>query len=240
MKQFILLYLKAVALLAVICLTACLFVYVIGLGMNYALAVDYSGGSSLTSNPATDTTTGAATAIVYPHHQIHAGNAYHCRYHQAVSDDNYRTAISFTTSDTTTWCHMVMDVTTTDETTIYVYEGVTTDADEGTDLAIFNHDRNSSNTSTVLDNDAVPTAGNATSWTEAQLAAANLTTGTTAYTEILSLATGQGGKTVGGGTRGMQEFILRQNTKYMFMVQSTDADDNVHDISLHWYEHANL
>ena len=198
------------------------------------LAVTYSGGGSNV-----DQSSGARVAIDYAHHEIHEGQSFTCSYDQTVTEDDYRTGISFTTSNTARWCHVTVHITTTDESMFYIYEGVTLDLDEGADLTVFNRDRNSALRSWIDNNDAFPTQGTATSWTEAAIALARLDTGTTLYSETLAVATGPAGKTVGGDSRGTQEFILRQNTKYLFLVQSTDADNNTHHIHVNWYEHQN-
>jgi hypothetical protein len=77
-----------------------------------------------------------------------------------------------------------------------------------------------------------------TTLTEAQIAGdGTWATGTVLRTEPLTV--GAGPKPVGGDTRATEEYILKANTKYVFLLTNTAASANTHTILIDWYEHTN-
>jgi len=117
-----------------------------------------------------------------------------------------------------------------------ICEGVTIDLNEGTNgVAIYNRDRNSTKTSTAKDNATAHAANKVTTFTEAEIAAANFTAGTIIRTA--PLVVGGGPKPAGGSGRGSQEYILKRNTPYVFLLTNVGNNANVHYILLDWYEH---
>ena len=192
-----------------------------------------------------DSTTYAVKTIDYAHKEIHSGSSYTCHYSTDVSDTDFRTAITFKTANTTKWGHMVVGVTATDTAIAYVYEAVLIaggTAGQPVALTIYNRNRNSSNTSGFISQHSTPVTGGASGWTEALLvdgAAGNDDDwAVTTELELENHPLGGGKKeTIGGTSRGSQELILKQNTVYMVMIQSSNANDNTHTIHLDWYEH---
>ena len=186
-----------------------------------------------------DKATNSIQTIEYEHHEIHAGSAFTCHFSQtsptAVGE---MTIIAFNTPNTTKWIHMFATFSSTAAATAAIYEVADLDVDEGTDLAIYNHDRNSSTASVVSTIETTPEAGKATSYTVAQAAGATLSTATPIY--LRNLGAAAAGADTGGESRSNNEFILKQGTQYAFVIANTTADDNTHNIVLNWYEHTNI
>jgi len=186
-----------------------------------------------------DKATNTIQVIEYEHHEIHAGSAFACHWSQtsptAVGE---MTMIAFNTPNTTKWIHMLATFSSTAAATAAIYEVADLDVDEGTDLAIYNHDRNSSTASVVSTIETTPEAGKATSYTVAQAAGATLSTATPIY--LRNLGAAAAGADTGGESRSNNEFILKQGTQYAFVIANTTADDNTHNIVLNWYEHTNI
>ena len=182
-----------------------------------------------------DASTWSLQTIEYEHHEIHSGSSYTCHYNNDCTNIGEMTVIAFNTPDTTKWAHVIAEVSATAAAYFAIYEATSIDVGEGTALSIYNHNRNSTKTSTVSTIEATPVANKATSFNEGQAAAANITT----TTELMRVYIGAGEKVTaaGGGTRGAAEFVLKQDTQYAFMIVSTTADDNTHSILLNYYEH---
>ena len=186
-----------------------------------------------------DKATNTLQTMDYSHHEIHGGSAFTCHFSQtAPTNVGEMTIIAFWTPNTTKWIHMLLEGSSTAASTITIYEDSDLDVDEGTDLAIYNRDRNSGTASTVLSVETVPEAGKATSYTVAQAAGATLSTAKPIYQKYLGAAAA--GADTAGEARDTHEFILKQNTQYAFVIANTTADNNTHNIVLNWYEHTNL
>jgi len=183
-----------------------------------------------------DEATGAITIIEYEHYEIHAGSSFQCWYEQTVSDTGDRTIITFRTPNTARWVHMVPKATSTDLAHASILEAPNVVDDTGAIQVIYNHDRNSATTSTVWDTSQNPDVqGQATYFTEITMG--NVAGGT----EIAHAHLGAGGgpRSFGGGERAIEEWILKQNTLYAFVVESDTNNDNICVIELNWYEHTN-
>ena len=175
--------------------------------------------------------------VDYAHHEIHSGSSFHVGYSvtTASSDDDV-TGIMFTTPNTTKWLHLVATFNCSDPAEAIINEAPTlADAGDGTDKVVLNRNRNSATTSTVSSLEDTPTVGSVTTMTEAEWTAVGVTNGTELEHEFL--AGGSGPKAIGGTARGTQEWVLKQNTTYVFYLQNTGANANSHSISLDWYEH---
>lgn len=194
--------------------------------------------SDATFQPARlDKATNVITNIPYDHHEIHDGSSFTCHFSNDVTNIGEQTGIAFNTPNTTKWIHIEVSAFASGASYFSIYEVADLDVDEGTDLAIYNRDRNSLTASTVSTIETTPEAGKATSYTEAQLSGATLSTAT----EIMKKYIGTSGKSaIGGETRGVAEFILKQGTQYAFVLTSLVADDVIHNITLDWYEHTNV
>ena len=191
-----------------------------------------------------------AVTIDYPHEEIHEGDSFTAHYAVAVSDTNHRTAISFKTGATAKHLHMIVEVHGTAASVAYLYENaviVGGTAGQPGALLAYNRNRNSTNTSTIISTHSTPVVGGLSSWTEALLL--NGGVGVTdnfiqsTATELDTIPLGGGTNpisAIGGTSRGSQEFILEEDTVYLVMIQSSNADDNTHKIRLDWYEHTGV
>jgi len=183
-----------------------------------------------------DDSTYAMTTVDYVHHEIHEGSAFACHYSQtAPTNAGEMTIIAFKTPNTTKYIHVLAFASSTAASIFSIYEDSDLDLDEGTDLAIYNHNRNSSTASVVSTIETAAEAGKATSYTVVQAAGATLSTAKPIYQRYLGAAAA--GADTSGETRSDEEFVLKANTQYAFVVASTTADDNTHHIHLNWYEH---
>jgi len=181
-----------------------------------------------------DSSTHAIEVIEYEHHEIHGGSSFTCHYENDVTNIGEMTAIAFNTPNTTKWGHLIIEAESTGACYVILCENPSIDDDEGTQLTIYNRNRNSGTASTMTSIETVPVADKATSYNEVQAAGANITT----TTELARNYLGAGEKkTIGGGTRGSQEWVLDQNNQYVVLMYSLTDDDATHNISLDWYEH---
>ena len=202
--------------------------------------VVFSDGSDGTYLWPIDGMTNALRTIDYAHHEVHGGGSFTTHFNNTTTSDNdHRSVIAFTTAAGTKLCHLVMTVSASGAAEAFILEGASAiDLDEGTEAAIYNRYRDSIKTSTVLSLESPAVANFVTTFTEAQIAGADMTGGTTI--EHLVLAGGEGKKAVGGVARGSEEWILAAGTTYLFYLQNIGASVNLHHINLNWYEHTNL
>lgn len=205
--------------------------YVVTTSDSEVMVVDSDGDIILI-----DEDTRSLTIIGQEHQEIHCGDSFSCWYLQDVSDTGDKSIIAFKTSATTKWIHLVPAGSATVVAHYRLYEAPVITDNTGATLAIYNRDRNSATTSTVIDTSTTPdTVGQAMYFTEATMG--NVVGGTEITHE--HLGTGEGKKTLGATTRGTQEWILKQDTFYAFIIESINDDDNTHVVLLNWYEHTN-
>ena len=191
----------------------------------------------ISSQALNDRATNARIGITYEHHEVHSGSSFHVGYSVTTANsDNDVTGIMFKTPNTTKECHLIATFTCSDPAEAIINEAPTlADSGDGADKAVANRDRNSSKTSTVQSLEDTPTVGSVTTMNETEWTAVGVSSGTELEHEFL--AGGSHQKAVGGVSRGTQEWILKQNTTYVFYLQNTGASANAHSISLDWYEH---
>ena len=185
--------------------------------------------------PRLDSSTFALSAIEYEHHEIHGKRSFACHYTQEVSDTGDKSIIAFKTPDTDRGIHIVMSIAAQDAALAYILEAPTITDNAGATLTVFNRYRDGTLVeSGVIDRSQNPDAANAaTFFTEATMGA--VTSGT--KLEEVQMIVGQGPRTLGGSARGSQEWVLKRNTLYAFVIESLNANDNLHNIRLDWYEH---
>lgn len=182
-----------------------------------------------------DLGTGAASTIEFSHVALHRGDSYRAHFaNTTTNDDNHRSAVGFTTANTTKWMHLIIEAAASAAAEIFLLEAPTIDAEAGTQDVVKNRNRNYPNASGVLSLETSPTAGSVTTYTEAQIAAANFSGGT--EVDHAQLVIGSGPKPIGGFSRGDEEWVLKQNTKYIVYIKNAGASANVHEIHLDWYE----
>ena len=200
------------------------------------LTARWGSGAGETDEVRIDGSTNALNSIDYAHHEVHGGSSFTCHYANDVTNIGEMTAIAFNVADATKWPHLIIEAGSTGACYVALYENTSIDVDEGTQLTIYNRNRNSATAATILSIETVPVANKATSFDEAQAAAANITV----TTELARNYLGAGEKkTIGGGARGSQEWILDQAGQYCVLMYSLTADDATHNITLDWYEHTN-
>ena len=177
--------------------------------------------------------------IEYEHHEIHSGKSFHCYFNiTTAATSGHRSGLYIKTPATGPLVHLVAEYSCSVAADFSIHEAPTLTANIGTHgVAIYNRYRDSGNASGCFDNATTPAVNKVTTLTEANIAAGSWAAGTTIMKE--PLAAGSGPKTAGGDDRGSQEFILKANTAYVFMLTNTVATANVHHISLDWYEHTN-
>jgi hypothetical protein len=182
-----------------------------------------------------DKMTNTLMTIDYAHHEIHDGDSFVAHFSDTLATDiDDRTIIYFTTGPTKS-CHVFAEASSTAASIFTVCELSAIDINEGTDLAVWNRNRASTNTPTTLPNKTTPGAIKATSLTHDQAAAANITITNTIWRKYLGVAAA--GADTAGETRENHEFVLNVSTQYAFIVTSTTADTSTHNIIINWYEH---
>lgn len=183
-----------------------------------------------------DEATGDLIAIDQEHHELHEGHSFSTWYEQQVSDTGDESIIAFKTTNTAKWVHIIMTASASSSAHVHIVEAPAIVDNTGALLTVFNRDRNSSTNSTVIDTSQNPDViGQAMFFTE--VTQGNVTGGT--QISHTHLQGGAGPKALGGDSRGTEEWILKQNTLYAFVISSMDMNDNVHQIQLDWYEHIN-
>jgi hypothetical protein len=190
------------------------------------------------SGPRIDQSTHSIQTIEYAHHEIHSGSSFTTHFdNTTTSDDDHRSVIGLQTPANTKWPHLIIAFSASSPAEFFMIEAPTIDLGAGTEIVTYNRNRNSGTASTVLDLANPQVAGNVTTYTEAQIAAATFSGGTTLAHYLL--VGGEGPKAAGGAGRGSQEWMLDQGAKYTFVMQNIGANANLHEIHLDWYEHIN-
>lgn len=186
--------------------------------------------------PRLDSMAHAQNTIDFAHHEIHDGDSFSAYYTvTTAATDAHRSAIYLLTPASIPLLHMIIQFSASFAAIYSICEGVTIDLNEGTNgVAIYNRDRNSAKTSLARDNATAHTANKVTTFTEAEIAGANFTTGTIIRT--VPVVAGAVPKPAGGSSRDAQEYILKKNTPYVFLLTNVGANANVHHILLDWYE----
>jgi len=174
--------------------------------------------------------------IDYVHHELHEGD--HFTIMHSVADIGAATTpddaitLTFSTPNTTKWIHMVVHFAGVGGTLCRLREGGSGGGSPTGVITCKNNNRNSSNTSGILDISGTPVAG------QMSYDAGLDSNGILLIDEYISGATTNQNR-AGGGTEsgGRYEWILKQNTRYQIsmVVSATVAAA----IVLHWYEHTN-
>jgi len=174
--------------------------------------VDYVAGKS-----GVDASTETLQTIDYSHHEVHSGSAFLVWDRKDLSNAAVQD-YSIVTPNTTKWPHLILEITSEAEACVQLYEVPTLSAD-GTPFTAYNKNRNSAKVATTIVNDTPAVTA----------------TGTT----IIFEDQWGSGKQVGGGSRGVEEFILKQNTKYLIRITNLTTSSNFISVHFNWYEHTN-
>jgi hypothetical protein len=178
------------------------------------------------------------------HHEIHESTSFTAYYTvTTAATDAHRSGLFIKTPPTdenTERVHMLVSFAASTAANFSICEAPTIAANIGTHTGIiYNRFRDSSRISKCKNNATVPLLGYYTTLTEAQIAAdGTWATGTVIRTEPLRV--GDAPKPAGGSSRGTQEYILKADTKYVFLITNTAASANTHFILIDWYEHRTL
>jgi hypothetical protein len=169
---------------------------------------------------------GAIIAIPPEHHEIHCGDSYESSYTGVLGNG---ASVTFSIvvpnegldeshpgdDQTKKQYHAKLTINTEAESLISEYEGATL-SNNGTPITIFNRNRNSTNVD-FLGFNITPTVTN---------------TGTLIRQIRLGSA-----KTEGGMTGRTNEWILKDNTKYLVTILNATTSDNYYNIELDYYVH---
>ncbi len=164
-----------------------------------------------------DGATHSLVGITYEHHEVHSGSHYSIKGWVDVGANDVATFMIKTTN-TTTWPHLVYEFTAEAEMVINVYEDAVA-TNDGAAIAVYNSNRN------VTNNPAD------TLWFSSPVV-------TNLGTCFWSATMGSGNK-IGGGTRGAEEWVLKQGSTYYVVVSNIAAQVKWFDHHFWWYEHEN-
>ena len=190
---------------------------------------------------AIDGITTALVTIEYEHHEIHKGYSFTAYYTITTAPTiGHRSGLYIKTPATPSLCHVIVSFSASTAAYFSICEAPTIASDIGTHgVAIYNRYRDSIITSGCFDNDNPAVVNKYTTLSEAEISGdVTWDTGTILRTEPLEI--GAGPKPAGAEGRGEQEYILKANTAYVFLITNTASSANAHHILLDWYEHTNL
>lgn len=171
-----------------------------------------------------DASTETLQTIDHSHHKILEGDAYTAKV-QAEGGVGTKATITFTTSDTAKWMHIIIHARSNVEAHYTLGESPTITADTGTNFIVYNRNRNSDNESL--------TKGTRTA-TAGQMTEGATVTNLGTILEQVHLGSGR----AGGENRSDDEWVLKQNTTYVLECESEAATSDVL-IEIDWYEHTN-
>lgn len=165
---------------------------------------------------------GALVTIPTDHHEIHGGGSYVASRSVDLGNGASDTVLIIVPDDDTKRYHMVTSYGAELESHFDAYEGATlsaTTSATGTPLTSFNRNRNSSNTSAlgIYFSPVLASVGGD-------------------GTKILEKHAGSG-KQVGSETRGNDEIILKNNTKYVLRLTNSTTSNNYVNWELNYYIH---
>jgi len=184
------------------------------------LTARWGSGAGETDEVRIDSSTNSLQTIEYEHHEIHSGSHFEYTEYDADLDDTNTIDILITVPNTTLWPHLVFSVDGALQTLVQLFETCTHTA--GAAKTAYNNNRNSATANTTLLNASNDDAAD----------------GNAILQSMFGVSTGSGINSIvsGGGSRGDNEHVLKQNTKYLLRVTSY-ADNNVVSVKLSWYEH---
>lgn len=167
----------------------------------------------------TDPISNLPVVIEFDHHQVHEGESHGYSYLIASlasgSSQDFRFNVPATLVGIGQLPHVVIEVISTGETEVYLYEGMTYGAGNGGTLQTTYNRNRSSATAAACTVYLTPTPA---------------TTGDNLWIGL----TGSGNRT-GGGNRSLTEWVLKSNTDYLIRMTSRAAGDKIL-CRLEWYE----
>ena len=167
-------------------------------------------------------------------HQGHSFTGYYTI--TTAATDGHRSGIYIKTPASKPLIKLIVSFSASTAASFSICEAPTIAANTGTHgVVIYNRYRDSIAQSHVFDNATIPAVNKFTTLTEAQIAGdGTWATGTVIRTEPLEV--GAGPKPAGGSSSDTQEYILKKNTAYVFLLTNTVALANTHHILIDWKE----
>ena len=194
----------------------CLAVSSFGQGFVDARIEDRAG-----RNMSLDRATWVMPTITYEHHEVHSGSHYCISITDTDLDTAETNGIVLITTNSTKWVHMLFSADDTVAATLSIYEGII-QTNLGAAITPINSDRNSTNLSD----------------TKLYQGSTTVITNFGTVVKRTLIGTNNPLNRQGGGTRGENEYILKQNTAYAILIEG-NADNGRANVGLCWYEHTN-
>lgn len=194
-----------------------------GTGKSDVVAISGLVSTGQVRNLRADLSTHTLQTIDYAHHEIHAGSHFYFTDANTVADaSSDMVDYLIVVPDDTAWPHMLIQADGSAVTAFYLYEGADKASSDYTQATLFNSNRNSTDeaTTTIFYKTG---SGDATS-----------DFGTLIY-EYKGGATSAQSKS-SSQTRSESELVMKQNTKYLFRIDS-DTAANLCNVKFSWYEH---
>lgn len=158
------------------------------------------------------------------HQEIHDGHSFKVDVNDAALGGAADISIYVKMPDTAARIHMFYAAYASDSVRFEILRDSTVTPGTGAVLVIFNRDENSTNESVVLDNGGVPAANSATKDVTITV------DGTQIHHELFSA------KKAAGETREENEFILKQDSNYVYRITSLAGGAQIVQLTLNWYE----
>lgn len=176
-----------------------------------------SGGNGFSSkHPEIDKMTGAQVGITYGHHKAHAGYSYYFTAVDTIGNNAVKDII-FRTADSNKLAHYVGQVKGTEPLKVLIYASPTVNSlVSQVPVCNRNFDKHGD---AVFDPESIL-------WVPSSVTAV----GSLHYNEYVGT-----GKVSGGGTRDVEENILKRNTDFLLRIQSL-ANNNIISSMFGWYE----
>jgi len=168
-----------------------------------------------------DRATEGVPILDYSHHEIHNGNHFYVAGTQDIAN-NANLDFLWVCPNTDKWAHALWELDSEVEMTMSLYEDVIT-SDNGTSKTVFNNNRNSETTATVL------------AYTTPTLNSGSLGDGSDGGTLVWQKTIGSGKKLGGQGSRD-HEFVGKRNTKYWFRIANSSGNTGWINYDFYWYE----
>jgi hypothetical protein len=181
---------------------------------------------------------GGIKTIDLAHHEIHEGHAFLASYTvTTAATDAHRSGLYLKTPAAASgYCHAIISFACSTAATYRICEAPTIAANVGTHTPVpYNRFRNSTVASGITNNATSPAANKFTTLTEAQIAGDG-TWATGTVLQSAPLRVGDSTKPAGGVARDTEEWILKADTAYVFLITNTAAGANAHYIEVDWYE----
>jgi len=183
--------------------------------------------------PIIDCKTNAMVRIRFVHHMIHEAMSFEAHHTLTGKNDGTYLTIYMKTPDSDKEIHLFPQWQSSVAAYFRIREGAVVTANTGTTGNVYNRNRRSTKLSTVRDNATVPAVNKVmTDVTIADRTAdvAGSKGGFVIYQEYDGT-----GKKIAGGNKDDDERVLKQNTNYVFEVES-DASSGILALQLWWYE----